>query len=145
MSNPQLRLTVYRESVGLPRLRWPSGEAEDLASTPQRAEAHEWHEEVYSWALRGGELVVPMLSSKLAEEFSEGLGPACRRPARLREVALAMRDRVNGEWSASMEPLQAAEDELAPGMVNASAAMVEHLRWIAETFADLPGAHIVVR
>jgi hypothetical protein len=128
MNNPQLRLTVYRESVGLPRLRWPCGDAEASSSLPQRAEADEWHEEIYSWAFRGGEQVVSVLSSKLVQEFSEGVPRANRRPARLREVALAMREQLSGEWSASMESREVVEDELAPAMVNASAALAEHLR-----------------
>jgi len=108
-------------------------------------EANEWYEEVYSWALRGGEQISFALSSRLTQEFSEGLSPALRRAARLRQVALEMRDVVKEEWSVSLESRELIEDELAPAMVNTSAAFVEHLRWVAETFSDLPGTHIVVR
>ena len=145
MSNPQLRLTVYRESAALPRLRWPRGERAETSPRPQRTEPGEWHEEIYVWALRGGEQVVSTLSSGLAQEFNEGIAPARRRPVRLREVAISMREQASGEWSASLESREGGDDDLAPAMVNASAALVEHLRWVAETFADLPGAHIVVR
>lgn len=145
MSNPQLRLTVYREARNLPRLRWPRGREVDESPLPQRADPTEWHEKIYEWALGGNEQVVSTLSSRLAEEFSEGVTPALRHPARLREMVVNMREQVTAEWSASLEHCEATEDDIAPSMVNASAALVEHLRWVAETFSNLPGAHIVVR
>jgi hypothetical protein len=145
MSNPQLRLTVYRESVGPTRLRWPCGGTEETSPLPQRAEAGEWSEAIYSWVLGGEDQVVSALSSELAQKFSEGMAPVRRRPAYLRDLALSMRDAVSKEWSASSESLDADGEELAPAMVNASAALIEHLHWVAETFAHLPGAHIVVR
>ena len=144
MASPQLRITVYREAVGLPRLRWPEGggEGQDL---PERAEAGEWHEEVYCWSLAGGERVAPNLADELVGKFNEGIPPAQRRLPQLRTVVLAMRAQVTDEWSASFELPETGEKENAPSMVNTSAALVELLRWIAETFAHLPGAHVVVR
>ena len=144
MSDPQLRLIVYRESVGLPRLRWPCGDEEQNPILPERADANEWHEEVYVWTL-GREQVISALSSKLTQEFGEGVPRIRRRPSRLREVAVALSAETAGEWSVSMEPQEASDPDLPPVMANASAALVQHLNWVADTFADLPGAHIVVR
>ena len=113
------------------------------------------HEQIYSWdpgsydlALNSTPEVAERINSDLLVPFGESQPPAQRSVPRFRKAVSVLLEApevsAGTYWSDGEETLLEGDVEVNL-RVNAALGILRHLRWIAQVYADVPGASVLIR
>jgi hypothetical protein len=114
------------------------------------------HEQIYAWDPGQVDIFLGLdetLSSRfrgiLFDGFAPHLAPQKRSISALYDVVsvltLELSKRGNYSWSPSEQTIEIEEDDEANLPVNAALALLNHLRWVAKIFMNVPYASVTIR
>ena len=142
--NVQFHLSIWRDYTPPRTVAMRTGQTGRHMVTPE----HEPQEEIYSWPLRTdvwagipNEEVRSRLIAKLSDRLDSTLPPAERSLAVISDfIAAAEQAIANGD--AGLVPIAAGDATVA---MNPLLALVLHLKWLIQCFADRPGISVSIR
>ena len=112
-------------------------------------------EQLYSWdpgphdfALSSSAAAVQRINDRLLRPFGEHHPPHERRVRRFLDAITGLLDdgavQSGTHWSDCEDTVSAGDTELNL-RVNATLGVLRHLRWIAQVYAEVPGASVLIR